>query len=157
MAITIGQNSIMKGVASDMIKQLSVFVENEVGSLAGITSVLKEKQINLRAIASFDTPEFAILRIVVDKPDEAMICLKEKGYVVKVSHAVAVELEDKAGTLDGMLQVIADNGLGINYIYSIVIRDGKVPLMIVNTENLDKTATVLSKKGYIVIGQEGIV
>jgi hypothetical protein len=56
-----------------------------------------------------------------------------------------------------MLQVIADNGLGINYIYSIVIRDGKVPLMIVNTEDLDKTATVLSEKGYIVIGQEGIV
>lgn len=147
----------MKGVVSDMIKQLSVFVENKVGSLAGITSVLKENQINLRAIASFDTPEFAILRIVLDKPDEAMICLKEKGYVVKISDVVAVELEDKPGTLDGMLQVIAENGLGINYIYSIVIREGKVPLMIVNTEDLEKTASVLSKNGYIVIDQEGIM
>lgn len=146
----------MKGVVSHMIKQLSVFVENEVGSLAGVTSILKDNQVNLRAIASFDTPEFAILRIVVDKPDVAMICLKEKGYVVKVSDAIAVELEDKPGTLDGMLQVIAENKLGINYIYSIVIREGKVPLMIVNTGDLEKTATVLSKNGYVVVGQEGL-
>ena len=146
----------MKGVVSYMIKQLSVFVENQVGSLAGVTSILKDNQVNLRAIASFDTPEFAILRIVVDKPDVAMICLKEKGYVVKVSDAVAVELEDKPGTLDGMLQVIAENKLGINYIYSIVIRAGKVPLMIVNTGDLEKTATVLSKNGYVVVGQDGL-
>ena len=52
-----------------MIKQLSVFVENRPGSLMQVTSALTEAHINIRAIASFDTPEFGILRLVVDKPE----------------------------------------------------------------------------------------
>jgi len=140
-----------------MIKQLSVFVQNEIGSLAGVTSVLKKNMINLRAIASFDTPEFAILRIVVDQPEKAKELLAESGFAVKVSEAVAVELEDKPGELDGMLHVIADAGIGINYIYSIVLRNGKAPLIILNTDDLSKTTAVLKEKGYIVAEQEDLI
>ncbi|MDF2485406.1 MAG: hypothetical protein K0R46_1574 [Herbinix sp.] len=139
-----------------MIKQLSVFVQNEIGSLANVTSVLKDNMINLRAIASFDTPEFAILRIVVDQPEKAKEVLNAGGFAVKVTEAVAVELEDKPGELDGMFRVIADAKLGVNYIYSIVLRNGKVPLMIVNTEDLTKTASVLKEHGYIVAEQEDV-
>jgi hypothetical protein len=140
-----------------MIKQLSVFVQNEIGSLAGVTTVLKDNVINLRAIASFDTPEFAILRIVVDQPEKAKEILNSHGFAVKMSEAVAVELEDKPGALDGMLHVIADAKLGVNYIYSIVLRNGKAPLMIVNTEDLARTAEVLKEKGYIVAEQEDVL
>lgn len=139
-----------------MIKQLSVFVQNEIGSLAGVTSVLKQNMINLRAIASFDTPEFAILRIVVDQPEKAKVLLTENGFAVKVSEAVAVELEDKPGELDTMLHVIAEAKIGINYIYSIVLRNGKAPLIILNTDDLSKTSTVLKEKGYIVAEQEDL-
>ncbi len=140
-----------------MIRQLSVFVQNEIGSLAGVTAVLKNNNINLRAIASFDTPEFAILRIVVDQPEKAKELLGESGFAVKMTEAVAIELEDKPGELDGMLRAIADAKLGVNYIYSIVVRNGKVPLMIVNTDNLEKTAAVLQEKGYIVAEQEELL
>ena len=54
-----------------MIKQLSVFVENKPGSLMEVTSTLTEAHINIRAVASLDTPEFGLLRLVVDKPAEA--------------------------------------------------------------------------------------
>lgn len=140
-----------------MIKQLSVFVQNEIGSLAGVTTVLKDNRINLRAIASFDTPEFAILRIVVDQPERAKELLVEKGFAVKVSEAVAVELMDKPGELDSMLHAIADAKLGVNYIYSIVLRNGKIPLMIISTDDLEKTATVLKEKGYKVAEQEDMI
>jgi hypothetical protein len=140
-----------------MIRQLSVFVQNEIGSLAGVTTVLKDNMINLRAIASFDTPEFAILRMIVDQPEKAKEILNAHGFAVKMTEAVAVELEDKPGELDGMLHVIADAKLGVNYIYSIVLRNGKAPLMIVNTEDLVKTATVLMDKGYIVAEQEDMI
>jgi hypothetical protein len=140
-----------------MIKQLSVFVQNEIGSLAGVTAVLKDNRINLRAIASVDTPEFAILRLVVDQPEKAKEVLNASGFAVKVSEAVAVELEDQPGVLDGMLHVIADAEIGINYIYSIVLRNGKAPLMILNTDNLAKTASVLKSKGYLVAEQEDLI
>ena len=140
-----------------MIKQLSVFVQNEIGSLAKVTSVLKNNMINLRAIASFDTPEFAILRIVVDQTDKAKELLSANGFAVKMTEAVAVELEDKPGVLDGMLHVIAEAKIGINYIYSIVLRNGKAPLMILNTDDLAKTSSVLKEKGYLVAEQEDML
>jgi hypothetical protein len=149
--------SILNQGGYGMIKQLSVFVQNEIGSLAGVTAVLKDNRINLRAIASVDTPEFAILRMVVDQPEKAKEVLNAKGYAVKVSEAVAVELEDQPGVLDGMLHVIADAGIGINYIYSIVLRNGKAPLMILNTDNLAKTASVLKSTGYLVAEQEDLI
>lgn len=140
-----------------MIRQLSVFVQNEIGSLARVTTVLKDNAINLKAIASFDTPEFAILRIVADQPEKAKELLTSKGFAVKMSEAVAIELEDKPGALDSMLHVIADAKQGINYIYSSVLRNGRAPLMIVNTDDLIKTEAVLKNKGYIVAEQEDLL
>ncbi|NLK03066.1 MAG: ACT domain-containing protein [Clostridiales bacterium] len=140
-----------------MIQQLSIFVQNEVGSVAKVTAILKSNNINLRAIASFDTPEFAILRIVVDQPERAKAVLTEGGFAVTVSEAIAVELEDKPGVLHDLLQVIADAGFGVNYIYSIVIRSGKVPLIILNTDNLEGSKSVLKEKGYSVAEQEDVV
>lgn len=140
-----------------MIRQLSIFIQNEIGSVAGVTEILKNHNINLRAIASFDTPEFAILRIVVDRPDDAKKYLIENGYAVTMSEAIAVELEDKPGVLHDMLQIIASEGFGINYIYSIVFRHKNVPLIILNTDDLEKTKTLLKNKGYTVAEQEDIL
>jgi len=139
-----------------MIKQLSIFIQNEVGSVASITAVLKKHNINLRAIATFDTPQFAILRMIVDQPEKAKTLLIESGFAVTMSDAIAVELEDKPGVLHDVLQLIADAGIGINYIYSIVFRQKTVPLIIINTDNLDKTKQILIEKGYSVPDQEDV-
>ena len=40
-----------------MIRQISVFVENQPGSMMNVTSVLTETGVNIRAISTFDTPE----------------------------------------------------------------------------------------------------
>lgn len=137
-----------------MIKQLSVFIQNEIGSLASVTSVLNDNEINLRAISSYDTPEFSILRMVVDHPDKAKDLLAQVGYVVKITNTVAIELLDEPGELHGMLETVAEACIAVNYIYSIVRRDGGAPLMILNTDDLEKTAKVLKDKGYIVVDQE---
>lgn len=136
------------------MKQLSVFVENEIGSLSKVTSVLKENGINLRAIASFDSPEFGILRMVVDKPEYTKEVLTHNGFVVKVTEVLAIELEDKPGNLDKVLHVISEAGLSINYIYSFVIRNAKEPLMVMNLDNLEKASEILKEHGIKVISQE---
>ena len=68
-----------------MVKQLSIFVQNEAGSLARVTGVFKENQINIRAIASFDSPEFGILRTIVDQPEAAKKVLEENHFIVRLT------------------------------------------------------------------------
>ena len=126
-----------------MIKQLSVFVENRPGSLMQVTSALTEAHINIRAIASFDTPEFGILRLVVDRPAEAKTYLTSKGFVVRIHDVIGVELKDEKGNLNRMLSILAEGRININYIYSFVIREGRAPVMVFNTDDFEKAARVL--------------
>ena len=126
-----------------MIRQLSVFVENKPGSLMDVTSRLTEANVNNRAVATFDTPEFGILRLVVDKPSEAKAYLTSKGFVVRVHQVIGVELEDREGNLNQMLELLAKGGININYIYSFVIRNGRAPVMVFSTDDFEKASQIL--------------
>ena len=136
-----------------MIKQLSVFVENKPGSLMQVTSALTDAHINIRAIASFDTPEFGILRMVVDKPAEAKAYLTGKGFVVRIHDVIGVELKDEKGNLNRMLSILAEGAININYIYCFVIRENRAPVMVFNTDDYDKAAKVL-KEADVKIAEE---
>ena len=133
------------------MKQLSVFVENVAGSLMKVTQELVNDKINIRAISSFDTPEFGILRLIVDKPEEAVQCLKEKGFFVQTKDVLAVEIEDRMGSLNRMLGVLAEGNISISYIYSFVIRDDNAPVMVFQTEYLEEAVQILKKHGIHVI------
>ena len=135
-----------------MLIQISVFVENEVGSLAKVTEVLREEGINLRAIASIDTPEFGILRIIVDDPQKTKEVLTQRGFVVKASKVLAVELLDRPGELDRVLHILADAGLTVNYIYSFVIRNEKSPLMVMHLDDIERAEEILRKNDIIAAG-----
>ena len=139
-----------------MIRQLSVFVENKPGSLMDVTSKLTEAHVNIRAVATFDTPEFGILRLVVDKPAEAKGYLTERGIVVRVHEVMGVELEDKKGNLNQMLAILADGKININYIYSFVIREGKAPVMVFNTDDFEKAAQILKEANVKIVEESDL-
>lgn len=136
-----------------MIQQLSVFVENQPGSIMRVTSALTEAKINIRAIASLDTPEFAILRLVVDKPENAKEYLTTRGFVVRLQQVIGVELKDEKGNLNQMLEVLAKGEISINYIYSFVIREEKEPVMIFHTDDYEKAEAYLKAAGVKLIGE----
>ena len=128
-----------------MIRQISVFVENEPGSMMKVTSVLTESHINIRAISTFDTPEFGIMRLVVDEPQRAKESLTAKGFVTRVNRVIGVELEDRKGNLNQMLKILADGEINVNYIYSFVSREGRAPVMIFHTDDFEKAEKVLKE------------
>ena len=139
-----------------MIRQLSVFVENKPGSLMDVTSKLTEAHVNIRAVATFDTPEFWILRLGVDKPAEAKGYLTERGFVVRVHEVMGVELEDKKGNLNQMLAILADGKININYIYSFVIREGKAPVMVFNTDDFEKAGQILKEANVKIVEESDL-
>ena len=96
-----------------MIRQISVFVENQPGSMMNVTNVLTEAHVNIRAISTFDTPEFGIMRLVVDDPVRAKESLTSKGFVNRVSDVIGAELKDEKGNLNQMLKILADGQINI--------------------------------------------
>ena len=90
------------------MKQISVFVENQPGSLMRVTTALTEAKINIRAVSSFDAPDFGILRLVVDQPMEAKDYLTSRGFVVRVQDVIGAELKDEKGALMPIMQRAQD-------------------------------------------------
>ena len=54
---------------------------------------------------------------------------------------VSVFVENKPGSL----AILAKGELNINYIYSFIIRDGKEPVMVFNTDDFAKAEKVLKE------------
>ncbi len=138
------------------IKQLSVFIENQKGHLAALTDVLKRENIDIRAISVFDTSEFGILRLVVDQPDNALKLLKEEGFTAKISDVLAVEPEDKPGSLCEIFKLLDRNGIDIEYIYSFVLRKRGMPLIILKANRQSEAVEVLKDAGIIVVSKEEV-
>ena len=139
-----------------LIKQISIFIPNKKGSLSQLTDILIAHKIDIRAIAVFDTAEFGILRIVVDDPDRAVEILNEEGVVAKVSKVIAVEPEDKPGSLNEIFTILKDADVNIDYIYSFIMRKKEMPYIVLKVDEQEKAVEVLTSKGINVINKEEI-
>jgi len=129
------------------IKQISVFLENTTDRLCEVTQTLAKAGINLRAIIIADTADFGILRIIVDKTDEAVNVLSSAGFTTRQTTVAAVEIEDKPGSLASLLDLFRGSGINIEYLYaSLEGGDGKA-VVIFKLEDHEKGLEILKKNG----------
>ena len=135
------------------MKQLSILVVNKAGSLREASTVLSDSGVNIRAVAAFDTPEFGILRMVVDDCEKAKDVLTQKGFVVRLNDVIGIELEDKKGNLTAMLDILADANISIDFIYSFVIRENQAPVIVIHTDDLQVSASMLKDRGFKVVDE----
>lgn len=139
-----------------LIKQISIFIPNKKGSLSQLTDILIAHHIDIRAIAVFDTAEFGILRIVVDDPDRAVDVLNKEGVVAKVSRVIAVEPEDKPGSLNTIFSILRDADINIEYIYSFIMRQKEMPYVVLKVDQQERAVDVLTDHGINVVNKEEI-
>ena len=126
-----------------MIKQISIFVENKFGRLASIIDVLGKSNIDISALSIADTTDFGILRIIVDKPEEAVIVLKEHGVAVKCTDVIAVAIDDTPGGLSKVLENLTKNGITIDYMYAFIGKKEGKALMVVKTDKMEESEKLL--------------
>lgn len=138
------------------IQQLSVFIENKPGRLAEITEVLAEAKIDIRAISVADTSDFGILRVIVDKPKEAVAALKAHGMTVSLTNVIAVGISDRPGAFSEAMRLLTDNGFDTEYIYAFISRDAGKAFVIIRTSNGEKAGQCLADNGFEILTPEAI-
>ncbi|HUY00990.1 MAG TPA: ACT domain-containing protein [Candidatus Deferrimicrobium sp.] len=126
-----------------MVKQLSVFLPNEPGTIADFTALLVQNSINIRAITIADTSDFGILRIIVDDPEKCGQILKKTKYLFSEIEVIAFEVEDKPGGLHKIAKLMGDNGISIEYLYSMLKADKAVVLIRVDNYYHDNAIELL--------------
>ena len=137
------------------IQQLSVFIENKPGRMAEVTEVLAEANIDIRAISVADTRDFGILRVIVDKPKEAVEALKAHGMTVTLTKVIAVGIDDKPGAFSKAVRLLSNEGFDVEYMYAFISRDKGKAFVIIRLDNGQKAAA-LHANGFEILSPEAI-
>lgn len=100
-----------------IIKQLSVFLQNELGRLEEVTDILYQRDINISALCIAETAEYGVLRMIVSDIDKAAEVLKEEDFSVKITNVICMETPDVPGELHKALRVLSAQGINLSYMY----------------------------------------
>ena len=139
------------------IKQISVFVENRPGALYGLTGVLAQNQIDMRALNLSETSDFGIARIIASDVYKATTVLKDAGYVNSITPVLAVAIPDVPGGLNKVLQVLTDAQVNVEYMYAFLGgHDVDRAYMIFRVADEGAAEAALAARGIRTLEQEEI-
>ena len=125
-----------------IIRQLSIFVENRPGALAEVLAVLKEHDVNIRALALADTADFGIMRLIVNDPEKVERVLRGAGFTVKMTQVLALTVDDQPGGLYEKTQKLSDAGVNIEYMYAFAARGDGSARVVLKVDNLARAAQI---------------
>ena len=127
------------------IKQLSIFIENQSGSLLRALKLLRENDINIIVSTLGDTDGFGIYRIICNDAEKAFKVLREKNINATITNVYAIRLApNKVGAAAEVVEKITEAGVSIKYMYSFLY--GGKGIMVCRTNNNDKVEEIIMLK-----------
>ena len=138
------------------IQQLSVFVENQKGKLLGTVKTLAEAGINIRAMSIADTKDFGILRLITSDNQKAMEVLADES-IVNTTMVIAAKMEDRAGALYKVLQILSDAQINIEYLYAFTASEDFGAYVVFRVSDAAAAQEILNAHGVATLDDADIV
>ena len=139
-----------------MVKQISVFVQNEKGALVGVLDTLAAAHIEIRALSIADTKDFGILRMITANNDKAALALAEAGFISTITDVVAVCTSDKPGGLAAEIKVLSDAGINLEYLYAFVAKSGEEAYVVLRVDDNEGAEAALKTAGVTLLSCDDI-
>jgi len=125
-------------------KQLAIFLDNKPGMLAAVADALAEAKINIYAIATSDTVDHSVIRLVVSDYRKALDLFEERGTLVVDDDVLMLEGDNKPGSLARIAHKLADGKVNIEYAYCATPPDAKKGLLILRVTDAKKALKILN-------------
>ena len=139
-----------------VIRQISVFMENRPGALAEVTRFLANHDINLRALSLAESRDFGALRLIVADVDGCADVLHEGGYHYSESDVLAVEVPDEPGGMAGVLEILAEGHINVEYAYAMVEKREGSALIVLRVDDPDRAGAVLKTRGTHLLTEKDV-
>ncbi len=137
------------------VRQISISLDNVPGKLLNVSECLGTEGINIRAISVADTSDISTVRFVTDDPAKTVNVLRSRGYSVKETAVIAVEVPDHPGGLRAVLKPLREANINVLYLYPYLGRgESGQPIVILGVDQTEKTIQVLAKNWVHTFGKE---
>ncbi|MBO7721222.1 MAG: ACT domain-containing protein [Kiritimatiellae bacterium] len=138
------------------IRQISIFMENRPGRLSAVCRDLADADINIVTLSLADTSDFGIVRLIVDDHEKAKSILTEKGHVVNVREVIAVCVPDRPGGMAGVMRVLDEAGVNIEYSYAFAFHKGGKAVLVFSFSDNAVAENALRAAGYTTLGEDEV-
>ena len=123
--------------------QLAIFLANRPGALARVCEALAQAEINIQALATSDTVDHTVVRMVVSDPTKALMLLGEAGVLALETEVLTIETASEPGVLAKIAERLAEANLNIEYAYLAGGRMAEKGLIILRLSDVEKARRVL--------------
>jgi hypothetical protein len=123
--------------------QLAVFLSNKPGALARVCDALAKAEINIHALATSDTVDHSVVRMVVSDPTQALMLLGEAGVLALENDVLMIESDNQPGTLAKIAERLSSADVNIEYTYMAATMESDKGLMILRPSNVELALRVL--------------
>lgn len=126
-----------------IVTQLAVFIENKPGTLAAVCDALAAEGINIYGLATSDTIDHNVVRLVVSEPERALEVFEERGTLVVENDVLMVENRNQPGALVKIAKALAKKKINIEYAYLASHPRDVRGLLILRVDNIKGAMTAL--------------
>ena len=130
-------------ISVETATQLAVFLANRPGALARVCEALAKAEINIYALATSDTVDHTVVRMVVSDPTKALMLLGEAGVLALETEVLSIETASEPGVLSQIAERLAEADVNIEYAYLAGGREAQKGLIILRSSDVEKARSVL--------------
>jgi hypothetical protein len=123
--------------------QLAVFLSNRPGALARVCDALAKAEINIHALATSDTIDHSVVRMVVSDPTKALMLFGESGVLALENDVVMIEGDNAPGILARIAERLGKAEVNIEYAYLAASPKADRGLIILRPSDVDKAQRAL--------------
>ena len=127
-----------------LVEQLAVFIVNKPGTLAEVCDELAAGRVNIYGLATSDTVDHAVVRMVVSDTRKALALFEARGTLVVESDVLMIENDNKPGSLSRIAKILSKHKINIEYAYLASIPTAKRGLLILRVTDPKKALRCLS-------------
>jgi len=125
-------------------QQIMITASNEVGTLAEICRIVADAGINLIAINAYAVDNKGFIMFVSDDNQRAHKLLTDKNYNVREEEVIVMNIDNKPGALQQVVDRISDAGIDMTLLYGSVDTKSKKSPIIMITEDNNSALTIIS-------------
>ncbi len=129
--------------------QLAVFLANRPGALARVCEALAKAEININALATSDTVDHTVVRMVVSDPTKALMLLGEAGVLALEAEVLMIETANQPGVLATIAERLAEADVNIEYVYLAGGRSAERGLIVLRPSDIEKAQSALEERRVI--------
>jgi hypothetical protein len=134
------------------VRQLSVFLDNQVGQLLRLTQFIDTKNIKILGLSIVDAIDYAVVRLLCDSPDAAVSILREAGYAFSVSEVILVSLPHGKRGLLALWQCLLSAEINIGCCYPL-LPPKLGPVLALSVDNLEFATDTLIRNQFDVLSE----